>query len=105
MQKYLIEMSIRDGRIFFASRAEMLRTVRMSFKSMYGEDDLRCVCGEYDQLSHLSSCLSYSHLKEGLRIEESDLHLVRYYQRIINERLREEERAGSVTQPRQQLKT
>ena len=93
MQKYLFEMNIKNTRIFFASRADMLRTVRMSFKGMYAEDDLRCICGEYDQLSHLTSCLSYSHLKEGLRVEESDLDLVRYYQRIIHEREQEEENA------------
>ena len=88
-------MNIHDGRTFFASRAEMLRTVRMSFKNLYAADGLQCICGEDDHLAHLTSCSSYSHLKTGLSVEDNDLHLVRFYQRVIREReLEEDKRRG-----------
>ena len=79
-------MNIHDGRTLFASCAQMLRTVRMSFKNMYAEDDLKCICGEDDHLGHLHTCLSYLHLHQGLCIYESDHDLVILYQRIIRER-------------------
>ena len=79
-------MKILDGRTLFASRAQMLRTVRMSFKNMYAEDDRKCICGEDDHLGHLDTCPSYSYLHHGLRIHESDHDLVILYQRIIRER-------------------
>ena len=58
---------------------------------MYIDTDHKCICGEEDQQIHLTSCVSYKHLREGLDLEGSDLDLVRYYQRIIRERETEEE--------------
>ena len=40
LKEYLKNMNIFDARTLFASRSQMLRTVRMSFKNMYAEDDL-----------------------------------------------------------------
>ena len=39
VQSYMKNMKIKDGRIFFAHRAHMIRTVQMNFKKMYTLSD------------------------------------------------------------------
>ena len=92
LQNYIKTMNIRDARTFFAHRSEMIRTVQMNFKKLYTDSDHKCICGNEDHQKHLTSCPSYTHLREGLDVEGSDLDLVRFYQLVINERVQEEER-------------
>ena len=92
VQSYMKNMKIKDGRTFFAHRAQMIRTVQMNFKKMYALGDHRCICGEDDHQIHLTSCPSYAHLRERLDVEERDLDLIRFYQLVIEERMQAEER-------------
>ena len=92
LQSYIKNMNIRDGRTFFAHRAQMVRTVQMNFKHMYAANSNKCICGEFDHQVHLTSCPSYAHLRDGLDVLGSDLDLVRYYQLVIRERVQAEER-------------
>merc|ERR1711954_192455 len=81
-------MSITDGHTFLAYRAQMLRTVQCNFKRKeeFAANAHRCVCGEDDVQSHLFTCPSYAHLAIGLDLEGSDIDLVQFFQRLIQER-------------------
>ena len=92
IQNYMKNMNTVDGCTFFAHRAQMIRTVQMNFKKLYTNNEHNCICGEEDDQVHLIFCQSYAHLREELDLEGSDLDLVRYYQRIIRERVQVEER-------------
>ena len=96
MKTYLSRMNLRDARTCFAARAQMLSTVQMNYKHNpeYIMNDHKCVCGEDDHQSHLTSCPSYSHLRDGLNLAESDSDLVLYYQRVIRERETARDREG-----------
>ena len=87
-QHYLKNMNVNSARTFFAFRAQMLRTVQMNFKGKreYADNEYKCICGEDDHQSHLTSCPSYSHLREGLDVEGSERDLVTYFQLVIRER-------------------
>ena len=92
IQPYMKTMTVNMARTFFASRAMMLSTVQMNFKNIpeYKANDYRCGCGEYDHQDHLTSCLQYTHLQEGLDMETEN-GLVRFYQLVIRERENEKE--------------
>ena len=81
-------MSISDGRTFMAYRSKMLRTVQLNFKRKeeFAANEHKCVCGEDDDQSHLTSCPSYAHLSVCLNLEGNDLHLVRFFELVIKER-------------------
>ena len=93
-QPYLKNMNISYARTFFSSRAHMLKSVQMNFKRKeeYAANQYKCSCGEEDHQSHLISCPSYQHLRQGLDLERSDSDLVRYYQLIIKEREQKEDK-------------
>ena len=93
LKPYLENMNLKDSRILFASRCRMLHTVQCNFKQKpeYIANGHKCICLEDDKQSHLSTCSSYRHLRDGLDLE-SDTDLVKYYQRVIREREENEER-------------
>ena len=72
----------------------MLKTVKMNFKRKeeYAANMYKCTCGEDDFQSHLFTCSSYTHLRDGLDLEGSDHDLVRFFQLVIREHKAEEER-------------
>ena len=72
----------------------MLKSVQMNFKRKkeYADNMYKCTCGEDDHQSHLVTCSSYTHLRDGLDLEGSDHDLVKYFQKVIREREAEEER-------------
>ena len=88
LKGYIKNMKICDARTYFAMRCRMLRTVQINFKHKpeYIATQHKCICGEDDHQVHLTSCMSYAHLWEGLDLKESDNDFVRYYQLIIRER-------------------
>ena len=90
---YLKNLNLSQARTCFAARAQTLRTVQMNFKNKpeYVKNQWKCICGEDDYQSHLPSCKSYAHLREGLDLAGSDRDLVTYYQRIIRQREQEDE--------------
>ena len=90
LHPYITQMNISQARTFFAARSQMLRTVQMNFKRKpeYIANHFKCACGQCDVQAHLTSCRSYEHLRAGLDLSR-DVDLVRYYQRVIQERERE----------------
>ena len=70
----------------------MLSSVQMNFKNNpeFKANDYRCGCGDYDHQDHLTTCLQYTHLQEGLDMETEN-GLVRFYQLVIREREKEKE--------------
>ena len=93
MKSYLKTMNLSESPTFFSARSHMLRTVQMNYKHnpVYVANDHKCLCGEDDHQSHLTSCPSYSHLRDGLDLASSDSDLVLYYQRVISKREKREE--------------
>ena len=93
MKSYLKTMNLSESRTFFAARSHMLRSIQMNYKHNpeYVANNYKCFCGEDDHQSHLASCPSYSHLREGPDLAGSDRDLVLYYQRVIRERENREE--------------
>ena len=93
-KSYLKTMNVKNARTFFAYRAQTLSTAQMNFKHKpeYVLNKWKCSCGEDDYQSHLPHCLSYEHLREGLNLEDSDHDLVLFFQRVIREREREDDR-------------
>ena len=93
MKPYLSSMNLSECRTFFAARSRMLRTIQMNYKHNpeYIANNHKCFCGEDDHQSHLTSCPSYSHLRDGLDLTGSDRDLVLFYQRVIRERENKEE--------------
>ena len=90
---YLSSMRVSEARTFFAARSSMLSTVQYNFKNnkAYKAKEYKCKCGDLDTQTNLLTCRLYSHLREDLDLSHSDTDLVKYYQRVINERLQEEE--------------
>ena len=90
---YLETIKLSQARTCFAARAQTLRTVQMNFKHKpeYVINEWKCICGEDDFQSHLTSCDMYANLREGLDLERSDIDLVTYYQRVIRQREQAEE--------------
>ena len=87
-------MNIPDARMFFKLCSHMVHTVQMNYKrkAEFIANEYKCICGEDDHQSHLTSCPSYQHLRQGLDLEGSDADLVRFYQLVIRERVQAEER-------------
>ena len=92
IQPYVRNMTVSLARTCFASRSMMLSSVQMNFKNKpeYKANKYRCVCKEEDHQAHLTSCMQYKHLQEGLDMR-SDIDLVRFYQLVIREREKEKE--------------
>ena len=88
MKSYLKTLSLSESRTFFAARSRMLKSVQINYKNNpeYIANNHKCFCLEDDHQSHLVSCRSYSHLRDGLDILGSDRDLAIYYQRVIRER-------------------
>ena len=76
-------MNLSEAWIYFASRSEMLPTVKHNFKN---KPEYLCACKEPDVQAHLVDCPSYSHFRQRLRVKELDKDLVRFYQLVIQER-------------------
>ena len=93
-KSYLRNMRISQGRTFFSSRSSCLSTVQWNFKNnpKYRSNGYLCRCKEHiDTQSSLLNCRLYDHLKDGLDPSNSDIDLVRFFQLVIQERLKEEE--------------
>ena len=93
MKPYLENMNILDTRMFFFKlRSHMVHTVQMNFKRKeeYVPKEQKCISGEDDHQSHLTSSPSYQHLRQDLDLEGSDSDLVRFYQLVIREREEQE---------------
>ena len=95
---YLKSMNISSARTLFSARASMLSTVKANFKNdaRYAAVDYMCECGDHvDTQSDLLTCALYEKHREGLDLLNSDDHLVKYYQLVIQERLKERENHDS----------
>jgi hypothetical protein len=85
---YLKELSMRDARLFFQSRAKMLRTIKMNFRNhpQCLKEALRCSgCSLLDSQEHLRWCTSYGELRMGKNLL-NDKDLVSYYREILKQR-------------------
>ena len=94
-KKYLKSMNITNVRTLFSARASMLTTIKANFKGdpRYAATDYMCECGEHqDTQSNLLTCRLYERHREGLDLHNSDAHLVKYYQLIIQERQKDNEK-------------
>ena len=83
------QMNVKDARMMFATRAMMLKTIKMNFKNMYKEEGLLCECGEPDTQGHLLDCPQYLQLKEGLNLQ-TDQGIVAFFQLVIRQREKED---------------
>ena len=73
----------------------MLSTVQWNFHNNpeYRENEYRCICNEHrDDQASLLTCKLYTHLREGLDLYSSDADLVTYFQLVIQERQKKEDR-------------
>ena len=92
MKAYINAMTVTRARMFFAIRTQMVRTVQYNYRNKpeYRENNYLCRCGEEDRQSHLlGHCDVYSFCTEGLDLSVP-ADLVTLFQRIINEREKEE---------------
>ena len=92
MKSYLSSMRLSDGRTFFSARSMMLNTFQWNFKSNpeFRDNGFKCVCKEHiDSQSEVLNCRLYEHLKEGLDVYTSDLDLVKFFQLVTQERLKQ----------------
>ena len=94
IKEYISSFNISEARTMFSARSSMLSTVQTNFKNhpQYRANEYKCKCGELDTQSNLLPYRLYSHLREGLDLSNSDSDLVRYYQLVIQERMKEQER-------------
>ena len=94
LKEYFRTFNISEARTMFSARSSMLSTVQTNFKNnpQYKANEYKCKCGELDTQSNLLSCRLYSHLRNGLDLANSDSDLVRYYQLVIQDRLKEQEK-------------
>ena len=92
IKDYLKTMTVRQARVFFSVRTEMLRTVQYNFRNnpQYRMNDYKCICGEEDRQSHLEDCIVYRHCSVGLDLS-IPTDIVTFYQRVISEREKEED--------------
>ena len=89
-------MKLSGSHTFFSARAKMLSTFQCNFKGNpeFAANDYMCVCKEHrDDQESVLTCHLYEHLREGLDLLNSDHHLVKYYQLVIEERNKERERS------------
>ena len=92
-KSYLRDMSIKDGRTFFSSRSSMLSTIQWNFKGQpeFCTNGHLCVCKEHlDTQTDLLKCKLYEKQKEGLDPLNSDIELVKFFQRVLEERKKED---------------
>ena len=93
IKEYVKSMNMHDGRMKFQIRSKMVKNIAFNYSSdpKYSSRLWHCThCDRMDSQSHVLTCESYKHLREGKDLS-SDPDLVKYFKDVISLREKAED--------------